>query len=80
MAVDRYMCMLHPVRYHKHSRKKYLALLCTLLLGDGLKIRPVNVKSSLYPPNSFVRNRTYYINTKVGAVRTGLKLLVPQAS
>ncbi|PSN42341.1 hypothetical protein C0J52_28489, partial [Blattella germanica] len=22
MAIDRYMCMLHPVRYHKHSSKK----------------------------------------------------------
>ncbi|XP_069704974.1 trace amine-associated receptor 1 isoform X1 [Periplaneta americana] len=22
MAMDRYMCMLHPVRYHKHSSKK----------------------------------------------------------
>ncbi|KAK7794880.1 hypothetical protein R5R35_010572 [Gryllus longicercus] len=26
MAVDRYMCMLHPVRYHKHSSKKRLSL------------------------------------------------------
>jgi hypothetical protein len=39
MAIDRYMCMLHPVSYHKHSSKKvsfaimngstHLVLLCT---------------------------------------------------
>jgi len=22
MAIDRYMCMLHPARYHKHASKK----------------------------------------------------------
>ncbi|XP_031332828.1 trace amine-associated receptor 7d-like [Photinus pyralis] len=30
MAMDRYLCMLHPARYHKHSSKKRLALMLAI--------------------------------------------------
>ncbi|KAF4518383.1 hypothetical protein B566_EDAN018977 [Ephemera danica] len=35
MAIDRYMCMLHPVRYHRHSSKKVRNMLlnpCSLIM------------------------------------------------
>lgn len=28
MAMDRYLCMLHPARYHKHSSKKVCNICC----------------------------------------------------
>ncbi|XP_065340301.1 trace amine-associated receptor 1-like isoform X1 [Cloeon dipterum] len=33
MAIDRYMCMLHPVSYHKHSSKKVSAQGCVAIMS-----------------------------------------------
>ncbi|XP_022908743.2 trace amine-associated receptor 8c isoform X1 [Onthophagus taurus] len=33
MAMDRYMCMLHPARYHKHSSKKFHFQGCVAIIS-----------------------------------------------
>ncbi|XP_075222398.1 trace amine-associated receptor 8c isoform X2 [Lycorma delicatula] len=38
MAVDRYTCMLHPVKYHKHSTKKGCMALLSLTLIASLTV------------------------------------------
>ncbi|EFN69328.1 Neuropeptide FF receptor 2 [Camponotus floridanus] len=54
MAIDRYVCMLHPHRYHKHSSKRSLKMEPTKtsyerMLGT-LKLRPVDYHGSSYNP------------------------------
>ncbi|KAI5705806.1 hypothetical protein M8J75_001943 [Diaphorina citri] len=38
MAVDRYTCMLHPVKYHKHASKKGCMFLISLTLVSSLSV------------------------------------------
>ncbi|PNF26315.1 hypothetical protein B7P43_G02651 [Cryptotermes secundus] len=45
MAIDRYMCMLHPARYHKHSSKKGCVAVISLMWVTSVTLFAVMVLS-----------------------------------
>ncbi|XP_024083800.1 uncharacterized protein LOC112127310 [Cimex lectularius] len=56
MAVDRYACMLHPGRYHKHSTKKCFCQGCMTVLSLTL-VASLTVYSAVVLPKG-----GYYFN------------------